>query len=88
MKLAARQFLLLLTALLVLGCVQPACIAAEEATGETTEQCRAATPVENPWTKRLPQGWWKKRHEEVLSAPGREECQIVFIGDSITDGCP
>ena len=27
-----------------------------------------------------------KRHKEILAAPGRKECQIVFIGDSITDG--
>jgi hypothetical protein len=86
MRLALRQFLLLLTVLLVLGCVQAARVAAEQTTGETTEQCRAATPVEDPWTKRLPQGWWQKRHKEILSAPGREECQIIFIGDSITDG--
>lgn len=40
----------------------------------------------NPWTKRLPEGWWKKRHEEILLMPGRDEAQIIFIGDSITDG--
>jgi beta-glucosidase len=34
----------------------------------------------------LPKGWWLKRHEEILSSPGRKECQVVFIGDSITDG--
>jgi lysophospholipase L1-like esterase len=61
-------------------------VTADEATGGTITQCRAATPVENPCTKRLPQGWWKKRREEILSAPGRDKCQIVFIGDSITDG--
>ena len=27
-----------------------------------------------------------KRHQDILAAPGRKECQIVFIGDSITDG--
>ena len=86
MKLALRQLLLLLTVLLRFGSVQTAPLAAHEATAEATSQCSAATPVENPWTKRLPQGWWKKRHEETLSAPGREDCQIVFIGDSITDG--
>ncbi|NQU22416.1 MAG: GDSL family lipase [Candidatus Nealsonbacteria bacterium] len=86
MRLALRQFLLLLTVLIVLGCVRAARVAAEEAIGETTEKCAAATPVENPWTKRLPKGWWQKRHEDVLSAPGREACQIIFIGDSITDG--
>jgi lysophospholipase L1-like esterase len=48
--------------------------------------CKAATPVENPWTKRLPKGWWKQRHKDILAAPGRAEAEIVFIGDSITDG--
>jgi lysophospholipase L1-like esterase len=86
MKLAFRQCLLLLAVLLVLGCVRTAPVAAQVATVEATTQCKAATPVENPWTKRLPQGWWKKRHEETLSAPGRDACQIIFIGDSITDG--
>jgi len=27
-----------------------------------------------------------KRHEDILAAPGRGECQLIFIGDSITDG--
>jgi beta-glucosidase len=61
-------------------------ITAQEATATSEKQCAAATPIENPWTKRLPQGWWKKRHEEILAAPGRNEAQIIFIGDSITDG--
>jgi lysophospholipase L1-like esterase len=86
MILALRRISHFLIVFLVLGPIQTARIVAEEATVEATERCKAATPVENPWTKRLPQGWWKKRHEEILSAPGRDECQIVFIGDSITDG--
>jgi len=86
MNQAHRRTLVLLAALLVPWSVRTARVDAEEAPAETTKLCKAATPVENPWTKRLPQGWWKKRHEEILSAPGREERQIVFIGDSITDG--
>jgi len=86
MRQALRQFLVLVTVLLVLASVRMARVAAQDATGEAIEQCKAATPVENPWTKRLPHGWWKKRHEDILSAPGREACQIIFIGDSITDG--
>ena len=86
MKLALRRFLLLLTALLVPWSSQTPRVAAGEAPAETRKLCKAATPVPNPWTKRLPKGWWKKRHEEILSAPGRGECQITFIGDSITDG--
>jgi len=34
----------------------------------------------------MPKGWWIKRHQDILAAPGRKECQVVFIGDSITDG--
>jgi len=86
MELRHGRFLCTLASVLVLWSVQAARIIAEEATSGTAKQCAAATPVENPWTKRLPQGWWKKRHEEILSAPGRGGCQIVFIGDSITDG--
>ncbi len=58
----------------------------DETTAAEIAPCKAATPTKNPWTKRLPQGWWLKRHEETLAAPGREESQIAFIGDSITDG--
>lgn len=86
MRPALRRFLLLLKALLVLWSVQTACLAGEDTTDTKVKECAAATPVPNPWTKRLPRGWWKKRHEEILSAPGREEARIVFIGDSITDG--
>jgi beta-glucosidase len=81
-----RRFPVLLAVLLASWSVQTAPVAAEGAPAETTKLCAAATPVENPWTKRLPQGWWRKRHEEILSAPGRGECQVIFIGDSITDG--
>ena len=86
MKQAHRRFLILLAALLVPWSAWTARVAAEEAQAETEKLCKAATPVPNPWTKRLPKGWWMKRHEEILSAPGRGECQIIFIGDSITDG--
>lgn len=59
---------------------------AQEAAATADQTCAAATPTENPWTKRLPKGWWKQRHEDILSAPGRKDAQIIFIGDSITDG--
>ena len=86
MRLTLRRLCVLLPGLLVLCPAQAARVAAATAKDETKKQCKAAIPVPNPWTKRLPRGWWKKRHEETLSAPGREESQIVFIGDSITDG--
>gem|GEM_PF-1011788 len=62
------------------------CLAVEKSADGKTKPCKAANPVPNPWTKRCPKGWWMKRHENILAAPGRKECQIVFIGDSITDG--
>ncbi|HUU90611.1 MAG TPA: GDSL-type esterase/lipase family protein [Phycisphaerae bacterium] len=86
MNLTRRRCLMLLAGMLVLGSVQAARVAAAEAPAETATPCNAATPAPNPWTKRLPKGWWQKRHEEILSAPGRGEARIVFIGDSITDG--
>ena len=86
MKQTLRRLLILLPSLLVLWPVQTARVAAAEAKSAAKKQCKAAIPVPNPWTKRLPRDWWKKRHEEILSAPGRAESQIVFIGDSITDG--
>ncbi|OQB86300.1 MAG: GDSL-like Lipase/Acylhydrolase [Planctomycetes bacterium ADurb.Bin126] len=83
-----RRFGLLLAALLVSSAVAPARTAqgAETATDTVAKPCAAATPAPNPWTKRCPPGWWAKRHEEILAAPERKEAQVVFIGDSITDG--
>lgn len=86
MKRTVRRGFVLLAALLVPWSARiTPCGAGEAAAGEE-KLCKAATPVPNPWTKRLPKGWWQKRHEDTLAAPGRQECQIVFIGDSITDG--
>jgi len=75
-------------ALVVLAACGPGstCPADERGTATAPAPCKAMTPVENPWTKRLPKGWWKQRHEDILAAPGRAEAEIVFIGDSIADG--
>ena len=70
----------------VLGTFQPARVIAAEAAPATVPACAAATPAPNPWTRRLPAGWWMKRHEEILSSPLRKEARIAFIGVSITDG--
>ena len=78
--------ILLGLSVLAIWSIQTAGIAAEDAAVPKVKQCQATTPVKNPWTKRMPQGWWVKRHEDILAAPGRKEAQIVFIGDSITDG--
>jgi lysophospholipase L1-like esterase len=80
-----QQFVAPLIASVLLLSIPTLRISAQEATSISQKQCAAATPLPNPWTKRLPQGWWKKRHEDILSSPGREEAQIIFIGDSITD---
>jgi len=86
MRQAYRRFAFLLAALLVPWSLRTAPLAGEEATVAATGQCAAATPVPNPWTKGNPEGWWMKWHERILAAPGRNEAQIVFIGDSITAG--
>jgi beta-glucosidase len=37
-------------------------------------------------THHLNQGWWKKRHEQKLTAAKNRTCDLLFIGDSITHG--
>jgi lysophospholipase L1-like esterase len=59
---------------------------AAEGVAKSPQPCRAETPVPNPWTKGNPDGWWMTRHEEIMALPNRAECQIAFVGDSITDG--
>ncbi len=86
MQPAPRRLCLVLATLLVTWPVLPARLAGEEAAGGIAAPGEATTPVPNPWTRKSPPGWWMKRHEEILSAPGRAEAQLVFIGDSITDG--
>lgn len=83
-----RFFQAVFVPLLFLSCsALPTHVLADDAADKKpVATCAAATPVPNPWTKRLPAGWWMKRHEEILAAPGRKEAQIIFIGDSITDG--
>lgn len=57
---------------------------ASETVNAAIRECQATIPRENPWTRRFPAGWWKARHEANLTAPERAECQLAFIGDSIT----
>lgn len=61
-------------------------LSAADSAPVATEQCPAATPTMNPWSKKMPSGWWLKRHEDILALPIRKEAEIAFIGDSITDG--
>jgi beta-glucosidase len=86
MERTARRFCVVVAALFIAWSTQTGRVVAGEAPADTGKLCKAATPVPNPWTKRLPKGWWQKRHEDTLAADGRKESQIVFIGDSITDG--
>lgn len=37
-------------------------------------------------THRLNAGWWKKRHEQKAAAARKTDCDLLFIGDSITHG--
>lgn len=60
-------------------------VVAGDAEAQAPVLCKAETPVPNPWSKGLPAGWWIKRHEDIMALPDREQAQIVFIGDSITD---
>lgn len=86
MKVKLRGSFFLPTAMLALMFLQPVRITAQPAAGDSTATCAAATPVPNPWTKDHPEGWWMKRHEELLAWPGRAEAQIAFIGDSNVAG--
>lgn len=86
MNRAHRRSVILAAALLAPCSLSRALFAAEEAPAGTEKLCAAATPAPNPWTRRMPRGWWLKRHQETLAAPGRKDAQIAFIGDSITDG--
>jgi len=45
-----------------------------------------AAPLSVTPSDRLKDGGWSKRHEEKLAAPNRATAQVVFIGDSITQG--
>ena len=80
-----RRWMTVVVAWLVLCSALTVRGAAEEAE-KAPQRCQAETPVPNPWTKGLPEGWWLKRHEDIMALPNRAECQIVFVGDSITDG--
>ena len=82
-----RRVSVFLAALVLSSAAWPVrpCGAAETAAAPAAQPCAAATAAPNPWTKGNPPGWWMKRHEETLAAPGRKEAQIAFIGDSITD---
>ncbi|TVR15769.1 MAG: acetylglucosamine-6-sulfatase [Balneolaceae bacterium] len=39
-------------------------------------------PLEEPWAIE----WWMPRHEEKLNEEGREDAEILLVGDSITHG--
>ena len=54
---------------------------AKTVTTKATPKHSANTPAE-----RLKQGWWKKRHEQKVAAAKKTDCELLFIGDSITHG--
>lgn len=45
------------------------------------QQADTASPA-----SRSDQGWWQKRHDEKVAAVKEGKAQVVFIGDSITQG--
>ena len=45
-----------------------------------------ATHSANTPAHKLNAGWWKKRHEQKVAAAKGAECELLFIGDSITHG--
>ncbi len=45
-----------------------------------------ATHSANTPAHKLKVGWWKKRHEQKVAAAKGAECELLFIGDSITHG--
>jgi lysophospholipase L1-like esterase len=49
------------------------------ATSKAAQINTATTPA-----NRLNTGWWEKRHEEKVAAAQGAECDLIFIGDSIT----
>ena len=70
--------LLLLTALVLSPVVTETHAAPATASQKSTANT-ATTPAH-----RLNAGWWKKRHEQKLAAAKGAECDLLFIGDSIT----
>lgn len=54
------------------------------AVAEATAPSAKATHSANTPANRLNKGWWKKRHEQKVAAARKTECDLLFIGDSIT----
>ena len=56
----------------------------ETDTTQCPENAQALTPapLEEPWAIE----WWMPRHEEKLAEEGREDAEILLVGDSITHG--
>lgn len=78
MRQALRHFAHFLTVLLAVWSVQSAGTAGEDSGAAKPPQAEAQKPSANRFDK--------QRHDEIMASPGREECQIAFIGDSITFG--
>lgn len=74
------KYILLLSALLISPLVAQA-PAAPTAKPQTAQLNTATTPA-----NKLNAGWWKKRHEQKVAAAQGTECDLLFIGDSITHG--
>ncbi len=69
------------------GNILPARVLAEDIPPAAVATCAAATPVPNPWTKKMPAGWWIKRHEEILTSETRGAAGIYRRLDYRWLGC-
>ncbi len=71
----------LLTALLVCPIMAQTPATTPAAANEKKPIHSAVTPAH-----KLNTGWWKNRHQQKLAAAQNTDCQLLFIGDSITHG--
>jgi lysophospholipase L1-like esterase len=90
MTLRARRAGVLGPALLALTCgavltVPAATMADEPKPTSRREPASVAAPrtVEQPW---MSLAEWKRLHQAQLQAPERKSAQVVFLGDSLTEG--
>ncbi|NWK55671.1 acetylglucosamine-6-sulfatase [Verrucomicrobiaceae bacterium N1E253] len=75
--------LLYLSALLVSPLITPTVSA--QAAPTTADKAKSGHSAIIP-ADRLSSVWWRKRHEQKVASAQNAECELLFIGDSITHG--
>ncbi|MEP0846950.1 MAG: GDSL family lipase [Phycisphaerae bacterium] len=66
--------------------------AAVIAVAQTPAVAQSGAPASNPAKHTAVQpvpradGWWQQRHARIVEQARREPCELVFLGDSITQG--